>query len=518
MVGLGLFDRVLKIAKIGFAARRLNKSDTDDDRLAARRALAGLFEDARGVTMKFGQLMAGQEDDALAKLVDGIEARPLSDMMAVIEQDLGRPVMDIFDSIEESAAAASLGQVHKACLKDGGTVAIKIQYPDIKGAVEAEMTLFGLMPGVGPVHKWGFDLGGYKSALKTNMDRELDYRDEAIRQEQFRANVLVPGLIVPSVFTEFSARRILVQEWQEGVPLNEVATWPDGDKKNAARILLATLLHSLFVAGEVHGDPHAGNYMFKKSSGGGVTVVLVDFGCTVPVAREKRLALLKMILALREKTPLAPLETFAGVGFDAGKLCAISGTLATLAHILFKPFNTPGPFFVQQWDLKSEFEALLGENRWWFRASGEPSQILLLRAFQGLTQQLETIGCGLDWWQVLNDTIPRSILDEARAYDVPKLSAEILSNASYVSSSLKIAKSLRVVVTKDGNQIVSLKMPARAALNLEQLIPEDVSAYLRRSSDWDIDAILADMRARGLEPQEILDFEKENKGYRIWLE
>lgn len=517
MAGPGSFDRIVKIAKIGFAARRLKKSVTDDDRLKARRALAGLFEDARGVTMKIGQLMAGGEDDPLAKLVDGIEALPLSDMMPVIEQDLGRPAMDIFDSIEESTAAASLGQVHKACLKDGGTVAVKIQYPAIKDAVEAEMTLFGLMPGVGPVQKWGFDLGGYKSALKNNMDRELDYRDEAIRQEQFRAKVVVPGLIIPRVFTEFSAPRILVQEWQEGDTLNDVATWPDGDKKDVARILLATLLHSLFVAGEVHGDPHAGNYMFKKSSGA-AAVVLVDFGCTVPVAKEKRLALLKMILALREETPLTPLETFAAVGFDAGKLCAISGTLATLVHILLKPFNTPGPFFVRQWGLKTDFEDLLGENRWWFRASGEPTQILLLRAFQGLTQQLETIGCGLDWWQVLIDTIPRSLLDEARAYDVPKLSAEISRNASYVASSLKIAKSLRVVVTEDENQIVSLKMPARAALNLEQLIPEDVIEYLRQSSEWDIDAIIADARARGLEPQKILDFEKETKGYRIWLE
>jgi len=205
MVGLGLINRIVKIAKIGVAARRLGKSDTDDDRLAARRALASLFEDARGVTMKFGQLMAGGENDPLAKLTGGIEARPLSDMMPVIEQDLGRPAMDVFDSIEESTAAASLGQVHKACLKDGRTVAIKIQFPAIKDAVKAEMALFGLMPGISPVHKWGFDLGGYKSAFRNNMTRELDYRDEANRQEHFRTQVDVPGLIVPRVFTEFSA-------------------------------------------------------------------------------------------------------------------------------------------------------------------------------------------------------------------------------------------------------------------------------------------------------------------------
>ncbi|MBT4770749.1 MAG: ABC transporter, partial [Rhodospirillaceae bacterium] len=242
MTGSGLFNRIVKVTRIGFAARRLKNSDTNDDRLKARRALAALFEDARGVTMKFGQLMAGGEDDPLAKLVGGVDARPLSDMMPVIEQELDRPAMDVFESIEESTAAASLGQVHKARLKDGTTVAIKIQYPAIKDAVEAEMTLFGLMPSVGPVDKWGFDLGGYKSALKKNMDRELDYRDEAIRQEQFRSKVDVPGLIVSRVFTEFSARRILVQEWQEGVSLNGVARWSDDDRNSVARTLLATLL------------------------------------------------------------------------------------------------------------------------------------------------------------------------------------------------------------------------------------------------------------------------------------
>ncbi len=518
MAGSGLLNRLVKLAKIGFAARRLKQSAIDDDRLRARRALAGLFEDARGVTMKFGQLMAGGDDDPLAKLVNAVEALPLSKMIPVIEQDLGRPATEVFDGIEESTAAASLGQVHKARLKDGRPVAIKIQYPAIQAAVDTEMTLFGLMPGVGPVQKWGFDLGGYKAALKANIDRELDYRDEARRQVAFRDAIDVPGLIIPGVFNEYSGRRVLVQDWQDGSPLSAVAKWPDDDRKSAAQILLATLFQSLFIAGEVHGDPHAGNYMFKRLDGGGVAVVLVDFGCTVAVAPDKRLALLKMILALREETPLPALETFAAVGFDAAKLCAISGSLAPLAHILLKPFKTPGVFFVQHWNLKKDFEQLLGENRWWFRAAGEPTQILLLRAFHGLVQQLETIQYGVDWWQVLTDTLPASLLDQARAYRAAELPAEVSEHVSYVASSLSMAKSLCVVVTEDGEEIVALTMPAAAALNLENLIPEDVVTYLRQSTEWDLDAILTTVRASGLQPQEILSFEKETKSYRIWLE
>jgi len=114
-----------------------------------------LFADARSVTIKFGQLMAQGGDDPLTELTDSIEPLPLTDMISVIEGELGRPVMDIFASIEESTAAASLWQVHKARLKNGTTTAIKVQYPAIKDAVDAEIKLFGLMPGVGPLSKWG---------------------------------------------------------------------------------------------------------------------------------------------------------------------------------------------------------------------------------------------------------------------------------------------------------------------------------------------------------------------------
>jgi hypothetical protein len=81
-----------------------------------------------------------------------------------------------------------------------------------------------------------------------------------------------------------------------------------------------------------------------------------------------------------------------------------------------------------------------------------------------------------------------------------------------------MAKSLYVTVKENGQQIVAVSMPAKAALNLESLILPDVIDFLRNSSEWNLDAIISDVEVRGLEPEEILNFEKEAKHYHIWLE
>jgi len=133
--------------------------------------------------MKVGQLFAGTDGATpFQELVEGIEPLPLKAMIPLLEMELGQKVKSVFRSIEPAIAAASLGQVHLAELKNGDQVAVKIRYPILAIAVDAELRLVGLMPGVGPVNRWGFDLDAYKKSLRDNMHRELDYRSEAQRQ------------------------------------------------------------------------------------------------------------------------------------------------------------------------------------------------------------------------------------------------------------------------------------------------------------------------------------------------
>jgi hypothetical protein len=518
---VNIVKRGVQIVKIGAAARKLKNSQGEVEKQLARRALANLFADARGGVMKIGQLMAGPDDDnPFVDLATGIEPLPLADMIPVIEEGLGCSLSDVFSEIDESDAAASLGQVHHARLKDGIEVAIKVQYPGIDKAVAAELTLAGLMPGIGPVRKWGFDLAGYKTALKENMDRELDYRNEAARQIRYRAQVTVPGLVVPAVYEELTSKRVLVQEWRTGGRFTDLELWTQKDRDGVGRVLLATLFKSLFDAGEVHGDPHPGNSCYLKSPKGDPLVVLMDYGCTAPVSQQQRLALLKLILSLRgEAGAVSSLRAFAAMGFDAEKLSAIGKAMPQLAEILLAPFLADRPFKITEWNLKTQFEALLGENRWWFRAAGAPGDILLLRAFQGVVQQLDQLSASLDWMKTLRETVSTELLERAKKFTLPPLPVGVREFAPTprTESTAPLADHLRVEVHEGNKRLVSVTMPAAAAMNLRDLVPEDVLALIEAADDIDLDAILERLAANGLQPQDILTFDKPPKRYRIWL-
>lgn len=512
---LNTVKRGIQIGKVGLAARRLNNACNEKQKDIARRALANLFANSRGVMMKVGQLLADSEDSPYRKLLDDIESFSLKEILPVLEASLGRPVNEIFQTIDEASSAASLGQVHKAVLLNGEIVAVKIQYPDIGEAVDSELKLAGLLPGIGPVKKWGFDLEGYKKELKSNMTRELDYLSEMERQNDFYENVHVEGLVVPRVYPEFCTKTVLVQEWQSGLHITDIEAWPSEQRQEIARTLIKTLFTSLFVNGEIHGDPHIGNSYYRKTSIGKTEVVLMDYGCTVPIEKSARMALLKLIISLRENTPISPLECFSAMGFNASKLSYIDNALPMLSNILLRPFLIEGRFKTSDWRLQNDLDSLLGEKRWWFRSAGPANLFMLIRAFQGLVQNLESIKAFSSWSDLLYEAIGPQLLQQVRDYSLPTLTPELLSH-SYSSDSL--AKELKVVVWENNSKTVGVTMPASAVLELNDIIPEDTLILLQQSKDIDLDKILERVKQSGLAPQTLFDYVHESKRYKVWLE
>ncbi|MGZ4955224.1 MAG: ABC1 kinase family protein [Methylobacter sp.] len=508
--------RALKFFRIGLAAKKLQRSQGETERLLAKRALAGLFADARGITMKVGQLFAGTDGATpFQELVEGIEPLPLKAMLPVLEKELGQPVKNVFRSIDQAIAAASLGQVHPAVLKNGDKVAVKIRYPDIGDAVDAELRLVGLMPGVGPVNRWGFDLDAYKKSLRDNMQRELDYRSEAQRQDYFGRTVQVTGLEVPKVYMDLCRERVLVQSMAEGVLIDKVGSWPEQERRAIGQTLMMTLFKSLFVAGEVHGDPHPGNIFYSRNESAQPQVTLLDYGCTITIAEQRRLALLKLIVGCRERNPTKPLDCFAALGFDSKKLLPISGSLPALCQILFRPFLLNHAFDPEQWQLGLAVNDLLGDYRWWFRSAGPSDLFLLMRAFQGLIQQLQQLDVKLPWWILLQQAVGPELIQQALAYQLPVIQHEPTVHALSFDQQ---ATMLCVRVSENGEQRVAVKMPAEAVLDLEHLIPEDVLERIKEAGKIDLKQLRDSIRSNGIIPQQLFDFEDGIKTYRVWLE
>lgn len=506
--------RAATIGRIAAAARRAAR-ESGAEKEAAQRALAGLMADARGIPMKVGQFLAGNGQDAIFKsLATGVEPLPFDDVRPALEAALGGPLEAHFAAVESRGIAASLGQVHRATLHNGNDVAVKVRYPGIVASVEAELRLAKLLPGLGPVRAWGFDLEAYKRVLCDDLREELDYGAERGRQERFANTINVSGLVVPRVYPALSTESVLTQSWEGGALLDQITHWPEGQRKHTGVILLCTLFQSLFVHGEIHGDPHLGNYRYRIGQAGTPEVVLFDYGCTVAVDRTARLALLKLILGAIDEDGTEPMRCFQAMGFDARKLDSIQAVLPALAKVLLEPFTLRTPFVLRHWNLGKRVDNLLGELKWWFRSAGPANLLLLLRAFQGLIMQLEALQVSLPWQAILFRVVDPALRKEARQLALPPLPA---STAGEIRDFSSLARYLKVRVLEDGRQVVSVTFPASQTAILEEIVPEKTREKIA-AAGLDLDAIKQRACASGLGPQALFEFEEANRSYRVWLE
>jgi len=189
--------------------------------------------------------------------------------------------------------------------------------------------------------------------------------------------------------------------------------------------------------------------------------------------------------------------------------------LPALCQILFRPFLVNHAFNPEQWQLGQSVNELLGDYRWWFRSAGPSDLFLLMRAFQGLIQQLQQLDVRLSWWTLLQQAVGPELIRQAIAYELPVVEHEpTVRTLSFDQQ----ATLLCVRVTEGGEQRVAVKMPAEAVLDLEHLIPEDVLARIISSGTIDLKQLGESIRANGITPQQLFVFEDGRKTYKVWLE
>ncbi len=268
------------------AGQRLLGLDLDRSKMASElaTALGGL----KGPLMKVAQLLS-----TIPEALPAEYARELSQLQsqapamgpAFVKRrmiaELGPGWASRFQSFEpEAAASASLGQVHRAMAHDGQRLAVKLQYPDMQSAVEADLTqlklIFSLHARMDPAVDTREMLTEIAARLREELDYELEARHTALYGAIFKDDAHVR---VPEVISSHSTKRLLTMTWLDGRPLLAFKEARIEDRNTIAHAMFRAWWFPFSHYGVIHGDPHLGNYTVFEEDGAAGGINLLDYGC-----------------------------------------------------------------------------------------------------------------------------------------------------------------------------------------------------------------------------------------------
>jgi predicted unusual protein kinase regulating ubiquinone biosynthesis (AarF/ABC1/UbiB family) len=280
----------------GTRAANLTRSEEQAREAMARRQLESAEQivtalgTMKGAAMKLGQVLSfldvglvpeEHREEFQLKLAALRDAAPnvaFKDMKKVIESDLGEKLKDVFSEFhEEAIAAASIGQVYRARLReDGREVAVKVQYPGISAAVRADMQNLGIIMRLIKRMVPGIDAGELAAEIRERVGEELDYELEAANQRRlsriYRGH---PFIVIPEVVTDLCRERVIVSEFVEGTGfdhINEHAT--DAERDRLGEIVFRFYFGCMYRHHQFSGDPHPGNFLVMDDG----RVCFLDFG------------------------------------------------------------------------------------------------------------------------------------------------------------------------------------------------------------------------------------------------
>lgn len=264
----------------------------------ADRAL-GVLAGMKGGAMKVGQLASFIDVDflppeyreiyqeKLGALRDSAPPMPWDKVRKVLEREWDDPVESLFEDFEhDAAAAASVGQVHRAVLPGGRRVAVKVQYPEIADALAADVDTAAVLVRLAKAMMPGLDPQVVAGELRERILEELDYELEAQHQRAFvRVYRGHPFIHVPEVNTGLSRRRVLVSDWVDGVGFGEMVRLPQEERNRIAEIIQRFYFGAMYRVGRFNTDAHPGNYLLREDG----SIAFLDFG-NVKVVDPARLA------------------------------------------------------------------------------------------------------------------------------------------------------------------------------------------------------------------------------------
>ncbi|MDB5510170.1 MAG: transporter ATP-binding protein [Hyphomicrobiales bacterium] len=264
-------------------ARLIGRENGSTSAAALRSALGGL----KGPLMKVAQLMATIPDvlppeyaEELQKLQSDAPPMGAAFVKRRMQAELGPDWQKRFAAFDlRPAAAASLGQVHRATSHDGKLLACKLQYPDMASAVEADLSqleiLFSLHRRMDPA----IDTREIAKEIGARVREELDYRREAKHAALYALMLKDGNVRVPASHPDLSTGRLLTLDWLEGRKLLDYKTADQDTRNRIGEAMFRAWWHPFSQYGVIHGDPHLGNYTVFEEDGQAQGINLLDYGC-----------------------------------------------------------------------------------------------------------------------------------------------------------------------------------------------------------------------------------------------
>jgi predicted unusual protein kinase regulating ubiquinone biosynthesis (AarF/ABC1/UbiB family) len=296
---------------------RLSKLHRRNAALIREKAL-----EMKGVMIKVGQFLSSRKDflpdeyiEELSELQDQVPPHDFGEIRQRIIDELGSAPEDLFSEFDkEPIAAASLGQVHRAVLKDGREVAVKVQYPGIEKIIETDIKMFEFLIKLMRGRMGWIDLRVLHGEFSKIVRGELDYVAEGRNAERFRQNFSSDErVVIPRVYWKFSSGKVLTLEFVGGIKITECALIKASgvDCRMLVSLLSETYAKMIFVHGFFHCDPHPGNIFVRE----GPTVVFVDFGMVQAISDSTKRNLRQYASAIVENDATGIVEALEKMGF-----------------------------------------------------------------------------------------------------------------------------------------------------------------------------------------------------------
>jgi predicted unusual protein kinase regulating ubiquinone biosynthesis (AarF/ABC1/UbiB family) len=384
----------------------------------------------KGAIMKAGQMISFIADGlppeaqaALATLQSDVPPMAPSLAERVVREELGRDPERIFlDWDPVPVAAASIGQVHRAVLRDGREVAVKVQYPGVGEAIASDLdnaeTLYAMFSALALRN---LDVKSLVDELRARMIDELDYVHEARCQSEIAAIYAGhPFIRVPAVVPELSTRRVLTSDWVDGMRWDEfLPTASEASRQRAGEVLFRFTQGSIHRNGVFNGDPHPGNYRFHRDG----TITFLDFGLVKRWTAGEWEKLTPLLDALISHDRTRTIDEMVGAGFLRADHGMDPEHVWEYVSSPYTPYLTDEFTFSSEWTSKAltHLIDLSGPYADVIKAINMPtSYVILDRVVWGTSALLGKLGAHNHW---------RAILAEYRESAAPTTDLGALESA-----------------------------------------------------------------------------------------